>query len=80
MWKLKIAEGEGSYLYSTNKFVGRQVWVFEADAGTAQEREEVEKVRERFRINCTTNGVHACGDLLMRMQVIIMIIIIIKGH
>nr|XP_017234765.1 PREDICTED: dammarenediol II synthase-like isoform X1 [Daucus carota subsp. sativus]XP_017234838.1 PREDICTED: dammarenediol II synthase-like isoform X2 [Daucus carota subsp. sativus] len=69
MWKLKIAEGAKPHLYSTNNFVGRQIWEFQPDAGTPEEHEEVEKAREIFKINCT-KGVHACGDLLMRMQLI----------
>ncbi|KAM7524999.1 hypothetical protein LguiA_014901 [Lonicera macranthoides] len=66
---LKIAEGDDPYLYSTNNFVGRQIWEFEPDGGTPQEREEVEKVREFFRNN-RRQGVHPCGDMLMRMQLI----------
>ena len=69
MWKLKIAEGGKPYLYSTNNFVGRQIWEFDPNAGTPEEREEVEKARQIFKINCSTKGVHPCGDLLMRMQV-----------
>ncbi|XP_063941883.1 dammarenediol II synthase-like isoform X3 [Daucus carota subsp. sativus] len=69
MWKLKIAEGGKPYLYSTNNFVGRQIWEFQPNAGTAEEREEVEKARQIFKINCA-KGVHPCGDLLMRMQLI----------
>nr|WGT93813.1 mixed amyrin synthase [Codonopsis lanceolata] len=69
MWKLKIAEGNDPYLYSTNNFVGRQIWEFDPDAGTPEEREEVEKAREHFRTN-RRQGVHPCGDLLMRMQLI----------
>ncbi|KAL1834017.1 dammarenediol II synthase-like [Daucus carota subsp. sativus] len=70
MWKLQIAEGGKPYLYSTNNFVGRQIWEFDPNAGTPEEREEVEKAREIFKINCSTKGVHPCGDLLMRMQLI----------
>ncbi|CAK9166368.1 unnamed protein product [Ilex paraguariensis] len=69
MWKLKIAEGHGPYLYSTNNFVGRQIWEFDHEAGTPEEREEVEKAREEYRKN-RKQGVHPCGDLLMRMQLI----------
>ncbi|CAK9166812.1 unnamed protein product, partial [Ilex paraguariensis] len=69
MWKLKIAEGHGPYLYSTNNFVGRQVWEFDPQAGTLEEREEVEKAREVYRKN-RKQGVHACGDLLSRIQLI----------
>ncbi|KAM7524995.1 hypothetical protein LguiA_014897 [Lonicera macranthoides] len=67
MWKLKIAEGNGPYLYSTNNFVGRQIWEFEPDAGTPEEREEVEKARNYY-LNNRRQGVHPCGDMLMRMQ------------
>ncbi|KAK2988491.1 hypothetical protein RJ640_007424 [Escallonia rubra] len=69
MWKLKIAEGHGPYLYSTNNFVGRQIWEFDPDAGTPEEREEVKKAREFFQNN-RRKGVHPCGDMLMRMQLI----------
>ncbi|XP_074333721.1 dammarenediol II synthase-like isoform X2 [Apium graveolens] len=71
MWKLKIAEGGSPYLYSTNNFVGRQIWEFEPDAGTPEERDEVENARDFFKFNCMKKGVHhPCGDLLMRMQLI----------
>lgn len=68
MWKLKVAEGHGPYLYSTNNFVGRQIWEFNPEAGTPEEREEVEKAREYYRNN-RRQGVHPCGDMIMRMQV-----------
>ncbi|KAL3522942.1 hypothetical protein ACH5RR_015776 [Cinchona calisaya] len=68
MWKLKIAEGHGPYLYSTNNFVGRQIWEYDPNGGTPEEREEFEKAREEFRNSRKKNGVRPCGDLLMRMQ------------
>nr|GMD08198.1 dammarenediol II synthase-like [Ipomoea batatas] len=69
MWKLKIGEGGGPYLYSTNNYVGRQIWEYDPNAGTPEERQAVEKVREEFRTN-RQSGFHVCGDLLMRMQMI----------
>lgn len=69
MWKLKIAQGLGPYLYSTNNFVGRQIWEFEPDAGTPEDREQIEKARNDY-CNNRRQGVHPCGDMLMRMQVI----------
>nr|AFJ19235.1 mixed amyrin synthase [Catharanthus roseus] len=70
MWKLKIAKGKGPYLYSTNNFVGRQIWEYDPNAGTPQEREAFEKAREQFRNN-RKKGVHnPCADLFMRMQLI----------
>nr|XP_043619398.1 dammarenediol II synthase-like [Erigeron canadensis] len=70
MWKLKIAEGGNDpYLFSTNNFVGRQTWEFDPDAGTPEEKQQVEDARRCYRNN-RSNGVHPCGDLLMRMQLI----------
>nr|GLL30203.1 dammarenediol II synthase-like [Ipomoea trifida] len=69
MWKLKIGEGGGPYIYSTNNYVGRQIWEYDPNAGTPEEREAVEKARQDFRNN-RHNGFHVCGDLLMRMQMI----------
>ncbi|KAF5820799.1 hypothetical protein HanPI659440_Chr01g0005451 [Helianthus annuus] len=69
MWELKIAEGNGPYLYSTNNFVGRQFWEFNPNVGTLEEKEEIERLRENFKVSRRDGGFHACGDLLMRRQV-----------
>ncbi|RVW89344.1 Germanicol synthase [Vitis vinifera] len=35
MWRLKVADGGNDpYIYSTNNFVGRQIWEFDPDYGT----------------------------------------------
>lgn len=68
MWKLKIAEGNDPYLFSTNNFVGRQIWEFDPDAGTPEEHQEVENARQLF-LNRQKEGFQASGDLLMRLQV-----------
>ncbi|GLT38200.1 hypothetical protein SLA2020_124640 [Shorea laevis] len=67
MWKLKIGEGvDGPYLYSTNNYVGRQTWDFDPDAGTPEERAQVEEARQNFYRN--RRLAKPCGDLLWRMQ------------
>ncbi|KAI8563353.1 hypothetical protein RHMOL_Rhmol03G0105500 [Rhododendron molle] len=76
MWKLKIAEGKGPYLFSTNNYVGRQIWEFDPDAGTPEEREAVEQARQEYKDNFKKDRTRAppCADLLMRMQIIILYI------
>lgn len=68
MWRLKIGEGgRDPYLFSTNKFVGRQIWEYEADAGSEEERAQVQQAR----LNFYNHRFHskACGDRLWRFQV-----------
>jgi beta-amyrin synthase len=68
MWRLKIAEGSSNdYLYSTNKFVGRQTWEYDPEGGSPDERAEVEEARLNFYNN--RYEVKPSGDLLWRMQV-----------
>ena len=68
MWRLKIGEGrDDPYLYSTNNFAGRQTWEFDPEAGTLEERAEVEEARQNFTKN--RRQVRANSDLLWRMQV-----------
>ncbi|XP_030973245.1 beta-amyrin synthase-like [Quercus lobata] len=67
MWKLKIAEGGNDpYIFSTNNFVGRQTWEFDPEAGTPEERAEVEEARQNFYKN--RYQIKPSGDLLWRMQ------------
>jgi hypothetical protein len=68
MWRLKIAEGGNDpYISSTNNFVGRQIWEFDPEAGTPQERAKVEEARQNFYNN--RFQVKPSSDLLWRMQV-----------
>lgn len=68
MWKLKIAEGsQNPYLYSTNNFVGRQIWEFDPNYGTLEDRAEVEQARADFWNH--RREVKPCSDVLWRMQV-----------
>ncbi|RVW23144.1 Beta-amyrin synthase [Vitis vinifera] len=49
MWRLKLQmEAMIPTSYSTNNFVGRQIWEFDPDYGTPEERAEVEAARENF--------------------------------
>ncbi|KAK4414912.1 Lupeol synthase [Sesamum alatum] len=66
MWKLKIADGGGAWLTTTNDHIGRQHWEFDAEAGTPEERAEVERVRDEFKKN--RFRFKQSADLFMRMQ------------
>ncbi|CAK7336260.1 unnamed protein product [Dovyalis caffra] len=67
MWRLKIADGGlDPHIYSTNNFLGRQVWQFDPDAGTLEERAEVEEARQNFWKN--RNKVKPSSDLLWQFQ------------
>ncbi|KAL8139691.1 hypothetical protein V2J09_005712 [Rumex salicifolius] len=65
MWKLKVAEG-GKMLMSGNNHIGRQHWEFDPDAGTLEERAEVERLRRHFELHRFVNK--QSSDALMRMQ------------
>ncbi|XP_038889230.1 beta-amyrin synthase-like [Benincasa hispida] len=67
MWRLKLGKGENEeYLLSTNNFIGRQTWEYDPDAGTPQERAQVEAARQSFYHN--RNHVQCNSDLLWRFQ------------
>lgn len=68
MWRLKVGEsGNDPYIYSVNNFVGRQIWEFDPNAGTPEERAEVERVRYNFTKNRRKGFPSA--DLFWRLQV-----------
>ncbi|KAL9320903.1 hypothetical protein ACSQ67_012742 [Phaseolus vulgaris] len=69
MWRLKIGDGgKNPYIFSTNNFVGRQIWEFDSEAGTDEERAQVEAARQDFYQN--RFKLKACGDRLWRFQIL----------
>ncbi|KAG2330371.1 hypothetical protein Bca4012_020038 [Brassica carinata] len=68
MWKLRTAAegGDGTHLFSTNNYTGRQIWEFDANSGTPEERDEVDRARHNFSIN--RSRFKPSADLLWRMQ------------
>ncbi|XP_022729859.1 lupeol synthase-like [Durio zibethinus] len=65
MWKLKIAE-DGPWLRTVNNHIGRQHWEFDPNAGTPEERAQVERLRLEFNKN--RFRLKQSSDLFMRMQ------------
>ncbi|KAJ3699987.1 hypothetical protein LUZ61_003692 [Rhynchospora tenuis] len=66
MWRLKVAEGDNPWLRTTNNHVGRQVWEFDPNLGSQEERDKVERAREAFHAN--RFQMRHSSDLLMRLQ------------
>ena len=65
MWRLKVADGGNDpYIFSTNNFVGRQIWEFDPHYGTPEERAEIKAARENFWKN--RYQLPVCSDLLWR--------------
>nr|E2IUA8.1 RecName: Full=Friedelin synthase; Short=KdFRS [Kalanchoe daigremontiana]ADK35125.1 friedelin synthase [Kalanchoe daigremontiana] len=67
MWKLKIAEGGSDpYIYTTNNFVGRQIWEFDPQATDPQQLAKVEAARLNFYNH--RHKIKPSSDLLWRLQ------------
>ena len=70
MWRLKVGDGGNDpYIYSMNNFVGRQIWEFDPNAGTPEERVEVERLRQNFINKRHKENSFLSADLLWRLQV-----------
>nr|QEV81988.1 oxidosqualene cyclase [Scutellaria barbata] len=67
MWKLKIADGGERWLTTTNNHVGRQRWEFDAEAGSPEERAQVEEFRQEFKKK--RFRFRQSADLFIRAQV-----------
>jgi hypothetical protein len=65
MWKFKSAwDSDGNpFLTSLNGNVGRQTWVYDANAGTDEDRETIEKLRQEFVKHRHTQK-HSSDELL----------------
>jgi len=69
MWRLKIGDGgKNPYIFTTNNFVGRQIWEFDSETGSVEEEAQIEAVRQDFYKN--RFKFKACGDQLWRFQVL----------
>ncbi|CAO2831851.1 unnamed protein product [Amaranthus hypochondriacus] len=67
MWRLKIADGSDPLLDSVNDHIGRQHWEFDEEAGTPEERAQIDRVRQEFKEK-RKDYMAQSADLLMRMQ------------
>ncbi|TVU03990.1 hypothetical protein EJB05_50454, partial [Eragrostis curvula] len=66
MWRLKTSKGGGPWMQTMSDYHGRQVWEFHPDAGSEEERAQVERLRREFTENRFRK--RESQDLLMRMQ------------
>jgi Prenyltransferase and squalene oxidase repeat len=66
MWKFVSASCAGDRLHSLNKNQGRQTWEFDPNAGTQEQRREVERLRAEFTAN--KHAQKHSGDELLRLQ------------
>lgn len=71
MWKLTTCyDNDGDpLLTSRNGHIGRQVWVYDAAAGSAEERAKVEVLREQFTKNRFQQR-HSSDELLRLQRVV----------
>ncbi|KAL9459827.1 hypothetical protein AB3S75_003102 [Citrus x aurantiifolia] len=71
MWRLKIGDHgtkKDPYIFSTNNFDGRQLWVFDPDAGSPEEIAEVEEARLNYFKN--RFNVKNASELIWQIQVL----------
>lgn len=65
MWRFTTASNSDGHplLHSLNENQGRQVWVYDENAGTPEERAQVELARQKFTANRLTQK-HSSDELL----------------
>uniref|UniRef100_A0A7N0UH82 Terpene cyclase/mutase family member n=1 Tax=Kalanchoe fedtschenkoi TaxID=63787 RepID=A0A7N0UH82_KALFE len=66
MWKLKLSQGQESWLTSVNNHVGRQYWEYDASLGTPEEIALVRQFRHEF--HKTRFQYKHSSDRIMRLQ------------
>ncbi|KAF3782546.1 hypothetical protein EJ110_NYTH19105 [Nymphaea thermarum] len=67
MWRLKVGVGVGdAWLRTANNHVGREVWVFDPDFGSEEDRKTIKEARANFTGHQFEKK-HS-SDLIMRMQ------------
>lgn len=68
MWKYVTASDSNKHplLSSLNNNIGRQIWVYDPDAGSDEERRKVEHARHEFSRN--RHAMKDSGDRLLRLQ------------
>ncbi|KAF3787561.1 Cycloartenol Synthase [Nymphaea thermarum] len=67
MWRLKVGEGVGDpWLRTANNHLGREVWEFDPDFGSEEDRKAIEEARANFTRHRFEKK-HS-SDLIMRMQ------------
>jgi hypothetical protein len=69
MWRLTTCYNQENnpFLTSTNEHQGRQVWVFDKEAGSDEDRREISSLREAFTANRLTQK-HSSDELLRKQM------------
>ena len=68
MWQLKVASTSNGdpFLKSLNNFAGRLTWEYDAESGSAEEKDFVQKARQSFTEN--RHQQQHSADVLYRTQ------------
>ncbi|XP_020883462.1 vesicle-associated protein 1-1 [Arabidopsis lyrata subsp. lyrata] len=75
MWRLRIGAeaGQDPHFFSTNNYLGRQIWEFHAKAGSVEELSKVEEARRNFANN--RSSFKASADLLWLTSLLFIILL-----
>jgi hypothetical protein len=69
MWRLTTCYDQNNhpFLKSTNGHQGRQIWVFDKEAGSDEDQQEIEGLREEFTASRFTQR-HSSDELLRKQM------------